>query len=75
MTDNRLPRIISAAELRVGDTIEVWWSPKHDTVTGLRPYTGPLECLRGGKVASFAISRAGMTIEPQAQYTLLARFS
>lgn len=28
------------ADLKVFDTIEVWWSPNRDTITELRPYNG-----------------------------------
>jgi hypothetical protein len=67
-TECAQPRTVDAAELRVGDTIEVWWQPGRDTITKLRPYTGPLECLKGGWIAEFAILRTGMTIEPGSQY-------
>jgi hypothetical protein len=61
-------RTLGAADLRVGHTIKVWWRPGHDTITSLEPYTGPLECLRGGRLATFAINRGGMTIEPNSEY-------
>jgi hypothetical protein len=60
--------VIAAADLRVGYTIKVWWRPGADTITSLVPYTGPLECLRGGRLATFAILRGGMTIEPGSEY-------
>lgn len=64
---------IDADDLRVGDTIEVWWQPGRDTVVSLRPYDGPLECIKDGQIAGFAISKTGMTIEPTAQYRLVSR--
>ena len=56
---------VLGSELRVGDTIEVWWTPHCDTITGLRPYRGPLEYLfpKGAQIASFALNRSGMTID------------
>jgi hypothetical protein len=33
---------VLGADLHVGDTIEVWWRPGHDTIIELRPYTGSL---------------------------------
>lgn len=59
-----------ANELRVGDTIKVWWHPHADRITRLEPYTGPLECLRGARLATFALLRNGMTLEPGSTYEL-----
>jgi len=59
---------VPAALLKVGDVIEVWWKPGLDTIIGLRPYVGPLECLRGARIAIFAYLRSGMTIEPGGVY-------
>lgn len=64
---------ITAEQLRVGDTIEVWWSPRRDTITALKPYKGPLVCLKGARLADFAILKTGMTIEPGSMYNLVAR--
>lgn len=66
-------RTIAAADLRVGDTIKVWWHPNTDTITSLEPYRGPLECLKGGRLATFAILKGGMTIEPGSEYELVIR--
>ena len=63
---------VTAEELRVGDVIEVWWRPKRDTIIALRPYDGQLECLRGGRLADFALLRTGMTIEPGSEYRRLS---
>lgn len=64
---------VDGAELRVGDTIEVWWAGNRDTITALRPYTGPLACLRGARLAEFALLRTGMTIEPGSRHVVLNR--
>jgi len=60
-----MPNTISGKDLRVGDTIKVWWHPHRDTVTALRPYRGPLAHLftDGAQLADFAICRSGMTID------------
>jgi hypothetical protein len=56
---------ISGKELQIGDTIEVWWTPGRDTVTTLRPYSGPLANLfpDGAQIAGFALLGTGMTID------------
>lgn len=55
---------VSGAQLRVGDTIAVWWAPGRDTITKLEPYTGPLAHLwpDGARIATFAICQGGMTV-------------
>lgn len=55
---------VKGSDLHVGDTIEVWWSPRRDTIIGLRPYDGPLAGIfpQGASIAQFA-SGAGMTID------------
>jgi len=63
-------------QLRVGDTIEVWWANGRDTITGLRPYHGLLSPLwdkygGGAKLADFALNKTGMTIEPQIIFAVL----
>lgn len=71
--------ILHGSELRVGDTIKVWWQPGRDTITGLVPYRGPLEYLwrddGGAMLAEFAIMKTGMTIEPLAHFEVIARAS
>jgi hypothetical protein len=61
--------------LRVGDTIEIWWRPGRDTITRLTPYTGPLrnlwDCHGGARLAEFALSKTGMTIDPQSEFNVL----
>ena len=56
---------VQGRALQVGDTIEVWWQPRRDTITSLRPYTGPLQHVfpRGAQVATFALLGGGMTID------------
>ena len=57
-------------ELRVGDTIRVWWNPGRDTITRLTPYTGPLLAVlgEGTLLADFALSPTGMTLEAGAWF-------
>jgi hypothetical protein len=61
---------VTTAELKVGDTIAVWWGIKRDTIIGLRPYVGPLAELlgEGTKIADFALFKPGMTLEANNQY-------
>ncbi len=66
---------ITGDQLRVGDTIEVWWQPKRATITALRPYNPPAVMgLPPGnwRIAQFAVG-PDMTIEPGATYTVLHR--
>ena len=52
------------ADLKVGDTIRVWWGIGRDTIIDLRPYSGPLTCFSNGAfLAEFALNPVGMTIE------------
>lgn len=55
---------VFGSDLKVGDVIEVWWTPKRDTITALEPYTGPLAYLfpKGAQIARFAMC-SGMTID------------
>jgi hypothetical protein len=48
-------------QLKVGDTIEVWWKPGRDTITKLEPYAGPLKECKGARMATFALNPTGMT--------------
>lgn len=56
---------VYGSELKVGDTIEVWWRPQRDTIVSLKPYTGPLSYLfpKGAQIAIFALLKTGMTID------------
>lgn len=60
-------------QLAAGDTISVWWRPGRDTIIDLKPYTGSLAYLWEGQaqIATFAINRIGMTIEPQIEYEVI----
>lgn len=62
--------VVRGIELRVGDTIEVWWSPRRDTITSLRPYTGPLKHIftSGASIAEFALLNGSMTIDHNETY-------
>lgn len=62
-------------DLKVGDTIKVWWSavtavPNEDTITKLIPYTGRLAYLwpKGAQLASFRYLKSGMTIDNKESY-------
>lgn len=65
---------VYGGELKVGDTIEVWWQPNRDTITELVPYTGKLAHLfpEGAQLASFLILRTGMTIDNSDIYERIA---
>jgi hypothetical protein len=60
----------SGLELKVGDTIKVWWGNGRDTIIALRKYDGALASLWEGKaqIADFALNKVGMTIEPELMY-------
>lgn len=57
-------REVLSEELRVGDTIDVWWHGRRDTITAIEPYNGPLLPVLGEKtrIAYFAYLKMGMTI-------------
>lgn len=65
-------KTVLGSELKVGDTINVWWTGNRDTVLSLRPYTGPL-FPAGAQIATFARNTTGMTIENGHQYELVGR--
>ena len=66
---------VRGKDLKIGDTIEVWFRTGRDTITALRPYTGPLAYLfpEGAQLADFAVSRVGMTIDNSDMYNVVAR--
>ncbi len=67
-------RRVLGSELKVGDTIVVWWQPNHDTITKLVPYTGPLKIWKdGAQLADFAILKTGMTIDNGDYYEVMPR--
>lgn len=66
---------VQGSDLRIGDTIETWFSGGRDTITSLRPYRGQLACLfpAGAQIASFALNRTGMTIDNGGAFNVLFR--
>jgi hypothetical protein len=72
-----MTQIITGSELKVGDTITVWWGSNRDTIIGLVPYVefSPLMSLfpNGARIATFAINQGGMTIENDGRYELVSR--
>ncbi len=76
-------QVISGKELQVGDTIEVWWAPRRDTIVSFRKHSAPAEwyaSLHGSpiepgsvRIAEFALLKGGMTVFPADQYELIAR--
>ena len=52
-------------DLKLGDTIKVWWAPGRDTIIAMHPYTGPLLHIlgEGTMLADFALNPTGMTLE------------
>ena len=58
--------------LKIGDIVEFWFG--RDTITNLKEYIGPLSYLwepPGAKLADLAISKVGITIEPQMIYKIV----
>lgn len=67
---------VLGSELRVGDTIKVWWSPLQDTIIGLKPYDGPLKEIfapKGAILAYFLSNKSGMTVECGDYYNVIQR--
>jgi len=77
MSGNLNTQTVSGRDLRVGDTIEVWWAPHRDTIIDLVPYEGPLKYLweedGGAQVAAFGLNKIGMTIEPHMSFRVISR--
>lgn len=69
MNDQPKFRSVIGQNLRVGDTIKVWWKPGRDMIAVLDDYSGPLQDLfpQGAKIAGFAVG-PGMTIDLADQY-------
>jgi hypothetical protein len=61
------------AELKVGDTIAVWWRPGRDHIIRLEPYQGRLAYLfpKGAQLAYFALCHSGMTIDNDDVYSVV----
>jgi hypothetical protein len=69
-----MSNLIRGRELQVGDTIELWYGPKRGTITEFGPHDDPHNLFGGeARVAEFAQTHLGMTIEPDGFYTLLHR--
>jgi hypothetical protein len=64
---------VSTEGIRPGDVLAVWWPPKRDVVVSITDYDGPLECLRGARIAQFASNTLGMTLELGAAHEVLVR--
>jgi hypothetical protein len=69
---------LTTENLRIGDTIEVWWKPKRDTITHFTPYAGPLAKagvapFNKAIIAYFAICTGGMTMFPDEEYKVVNR--
>lgn len=60
-------------DLRVGDTIDVWWGTHRDTVISLRTIDSPLAALAGARIAEFAVNQRGMTIPADTLYEVFHR--
>jgi len=67
------PTQVPSYELKIGDTIEVWWAPRKDRIVNIRPYDGMLDCMKGGFILEFAQNNTGMTAAPKEYFTLLHR--
>lgn len=63
------------SELKVWDTIEVWWQPNRDTIISLEPYNGPIAHIfsNGAQIARFALNKIGMTIDNNEIYQVIDR--
>lgn len=57
--------------LKVGDTIQCWWYPGRDTITDIQPYNSKIFGDKKVKIASFALNKTGMTLEPNSTYLVL----
>lgn len=59
--------VVLGSELKVGDTIKVWWKPNRDVIVSLVPYRGRYERQpdwQGVRSATFGVLKIGMTIFP-----------
>lgn len=65
---------VLGSELKVGDTIKVWWNPNRDTIVKLTPYKGAYANdpeWKDVQFAFFAIYAVGMTIFPDDDFNLI----
>ena len=69
---------VKGQDLRVGDTIDVWWAPGRATIIELELYEGPLYHLLKGnaegepRIAKFTVGKGGMTIPPGTIYEVVS---
>ena len=64
------------SELRIGDTIKVWWTPGRDTIVEFHPASAETNAIflpEGARVAIFAINAAGMTIPNEQMHEVICR--
>jgi hypothetical protein len=64
-------KLVKGKDIGVGDVLTVWWRSGKDTVASLRNYVGPLEDLRGDRIANFMMSSIGMLIEAEGLYEVM----
>lgn len=66
--------MVHASKIKVGDVVEVWWAPRRDTVIGIHPYKGRLECMKGGWIFEFAaLPSKRMSVSPIDRFRKVAR--
>lgn len=65
--------LVFGRDLRIGDTVDVWWGTNRDTIVAMRPYAGPLARLAGARIAQFAVNQMGMTLEAGALFEVFHR--
>ena len=68
-------RYMDGRDLKVGDTVAVWWANGRDTITAMRPY-GETKMdidMSEARIAEFAINQGGMTIMPDSTFEVIAR--
>lgn len=63
---------VKAEDLRVGDTIEVWWKSGRDTILEIKPYIGDLADIMCG-IATFAVWGIGMSLEKGQTFEVVGR--
>jgi hypothetical protein len=73
MSAEQQPEIVLGKDLRVGDTIGVWWQARRDTITELVPYRGKLDLPAGTMLATFAVFKTGMTIIGTEDFDVFSR--
>ena len=65
---------VKGSDLRIGDTIKVWWKPNRDTIIQFDEHSNPNGIFKNGaRVAQFAILKPGMTIDNDAYFDVIFR--